>query len=94
MLSLSRLDPDLYVLAPNRTLARIERETAHALPSDQDIPVCRHFRGYMALKIAVLKEHFDAALGRQDELIFFAVKAEFKGLVLNGLAQNVAAFLD
>ena len=54
----------------------------------------RHFRGHIALKIAVLKEHFDAALGRQDELIFFAVKAEFKGLVLNGLAQNIAAFLD
>ena len=48
----------------------------------------------MALKITVLEEHFDAALGRQDKLIFFAVKAEFKGLVLKGLAQNIAAFPD
>ena len=90
----SRLEPNLYVLAPNRPLARIERETAHALPSDQDIPVCRDFRGHMALKITVLEEHFDAALGCQDELIFFAVKAELKGLVLKGLAQNVTALLN
>ena len=48
----------------------------------------------MALKITVLEEHFDAALRRQDELIFFAVKAELKGLVLKGLAQNIAAFPD
>ena len=92
--ALSRLEPNLYILAPNRPLARIERETAHALPSDQDIPVCRDFRGHMTLKITVLEEHFDAALGCQDELIFFAVKAEFKGLILKGLAQNIAALLN
>ena len=54
----------------------------------------RHRLRHMALKIAILEEHFDAALRGQDEFIFFAVKAEFKGLILKGLAQNVTALLN
>lgn len=63
-----------------------------ALPSHQNVPVRQHLFGRVLLEINQREESGAVALGAENQLIFFAVIADFKSGRREGRLQRFAEF--
>ena len=86
------LHPHLHILRFYFHPSGAQRKIPLALPSYQNVPVCQHLFGRVLPEINQREQSRAVAFGAENQLIFFAVIADFKSRGREGRLQCLTEF--